>query len=364
MEFKDYKPDSKVLSNQDILKKDKKDLEKWKNPEREPESTIKVIRNSETMEIPAEETAKEPKINRRAFLKLGIVAAGSAAISKIPFSKKLENFSNNKELTSKIDMSVNEQAPEIKIKQSLKKETYEREHMLPEQILKEFVKTFEKEKRFSQQIPRDIFSDNFFIAQQFSESRYNKEDESHMKARGIFQNRVESVVEVSEYLSELQDKGLIKNYNGPIDISRETAEKMHQLLDKDDDYGRATGKLYDICMWDPDYKYNPGNKRFKNKSITDTQRYIYAQYIEGPKARLKKPSDWLPSTKPYVKNNMKLMLEILAIRKEFELAGHDPGADFDVVEVLRETDRKENRGKDIVAVAKEYLKDKGMIAKI
>ena len=42
------------LENQNISKKEKKELKKWKNTEREPDSTIKINRNGETEEIPAE----------------------------------------------------------------------------------------------------------------------------------------------------------------------------------------------------------------------------------------------------------------------------------------------------------------------
>ncbi len=129
MEFKDYKPDSKILNNQDISKKDKENRENFGQGN---EGNRKFT--DEELELIG---YKKKGMGRRRFLEIlgggmATLAGGTAII------KGIEHLTNEDAPQPKSDMSANEQAPEIKIKRSLKKETYEREHMLPEQILKEF----------------------------------------------------------------------------------------------------------------------------------------------------------------------------------------------------------------------------------
>jgi len=218
------------------------------------------------------------------------------------------------------------------------------ENMNAEEIAKEILRVFET-KEIYKKMPADVFTSDFFIAQQFQESRYKKESKSSLGASGVYQNLSSSIIDVVKYLDTLRRKEKV-DYRGPSRINHRRAEEIKKLLSKEENCGRAIGKSYLLSIYDPNYKYNqsPNKNVFIGKSPKEVQKLLMIAYHDGPSARFN-PEECSKNAKNYYRSIFNFMNEIKVIRKnlsEFDFSGEE---DYAVMLILRELDNY--RGKEI-----------------
>jgi hypothetical protein len=203
-----------------------------------------------------------------------------------------------------------------------------------------------------------VFSKDFFIAQQFQESRGDHTAESSSGARGVYQNKPDSVIDVIKYLAFLREEtkdlpeGKRCDYTGPMSISEEEAKKISSLFLKKADYGRATGKLYLLLIHDKDSGYNTGRNPdvFRSESIERQQKLLLLAYHDGPTRRCY-PQNASPDAKKYLQLVRRHMSIIVDIRDRLEKAEMSRELDYAIFKILQKLDDGENEGRMNEAVS-------------
>lgn len=287
---------------------------------------------------------EEREMSRRSFLKAAgaasIVAGGVMAFNKI--DKILDWFEEDEE-NEDIESIANGG-------EEVSKEVEKRELSEAEKIAKEILDTFNLPavgRRFDPQ----VFTKDFYMAQQFQESRGRKELESGSKAKGVYQNKADSVVEVVEYLNFLRESTADGpanervDYTGPESITMEQAEEVSEYFKEVANYGRATGKLYLQAIHDPEYKYcdgKPNKDVFRGLSPKEQQERLLIAYHDGPAQRIN-PKGATKNGRDYVKYVFEHMETIADLRDRFEKAGMSRDLDYAILKIMRELERGENR---------------------
>ncbi len=219
------------------------------------------------------------------------------------------------------------------------------ENMKAEDISEEMLRVFMK-PAVIKKMPKEIFNSDFFIAQQFQESRFNKKATSSMGAKGVYQNLPDSIIEVVRYLDNLRKKREI-DYKGPKNIDDEMARKIKNSLGKKEDWGRAAGKLYLLSIYDPDYKFNqqPNNNVFAGKTSKEVQKLLLIAYHDGPKARVNSEK-CSQNAKNYCHLVFNFMAEIKEIRKSLAEINFSGEEDYAVMKILKKLDNYRGHGQD------------------
>jgi hypothetical protein len=276
-----------------------------------------------------EDELKDP--GRRKFLKDLLIGSAGLAVSVSPLRKAFGE----------------EKKKEIKtIKPKIEKFEFN-----AEKIAQEILRAYNS-SAISCRFNPEVFTQDFFMAQQFQESRGDYQAESSSGARGVYQNKPVSVKDVIEYLAFLRKytRNLPASqrcdYNGPNSISLKEAEEISKLFLEKADYGRATGKLYLLSIHDKESKYNnsPNPDVFRSKSPERQQELLLLSYHDGPSCRLH-PEKASENAKEYVHLVKKCMKTIADIRDRFERAGISRNLNYAILKILQELDRKENRNK-------------------
>lgn len=286
-----------------------------------------------------EKDKDEEGMSRRGFLKAAgvatVAAGGVMAFNKI--DRILDLFDKDEEF---------EEIEEIEEKPRVE----QRELSEAEKIAKEILDTFNL-PAVGRRFDSKVFTKDFYMAQQFQESRGRKELESGSNAKGVYQNKADSVVEVVEYLDFLRDStadGPAEarvDYLGPETISDKQAEEVSEYFKVVADYGRATGKLYLQAIHDPEYKYcdgKPNKDVFRGLPVKEQQERLLVAYHDGPAQRVN-PKGASPNGRDYVKYVFEHMETIADLRSRFEKAGMSRDLDYAILKLMRELERKENR---------------------
>lgn len=318
---------------------------------------------------------KEERISleRRNFLKKSAIGVLGLLASMKGLDKAIDFFSQDEKQEKKnlIKDFDEQETDEIATKEpETRKPDNIPEAIKPESNLKENKGDNKHEKIFSaeelaqellrvhnssaitRRFDRNVFTKDFFIAQQFQESRGDHTAESSAGARGVYQNKPKSVIAVVKFLNLLREKtkNLPKedccDYTGPKDISIEEARKVSALFLKKADYGRAVGKLYLLVIHDQDSKYNnpPNPDVFRSKPISRQQELLLLAYHDGPPRR-RYPEKASEKAKQYVRLVKRYMEIIANLRDLFEKAEMSRDLDYAILKILQELDRKENRNK-------------------
>ncbi|OGF25043.1 hypothetical protein A2303_05470 [Candidatus Falkowbacteria bacterium RIFOXYB2_FULL_47_14] len=200
-----------------------------------------------------------------------------------------------------------------------------------------------------------VMSENFFMAQQFQESRYYSNQESSSKARGVFQVKPIAAIDDLRYLAFLNettrelpiDRRCV--YKGPGDMSFGQADEVTKLFLTNDDYGRAFGKLYSLAIHDPEFDYNTKNPDvFRGKPVKEQRDMLWLCYHDGPGVRFH-PEKASKEGIDYVKKNNMHMARIEKLRHEFESAGLPRNSNYAIIKIMRELDGVNDDKKDEVA---------------
>ena len=287
-----------------------------------------------------EQEIEDKKINRREAL--GLMAKGGAAIAGSVLGLKslnsaLKYIDKEEEKDLKEDnKSEKEESPE-------KKEA----RKIADEILRSYLSP-DIYRRFNPQ----VFTKDFFMAQQYQESRYREDAESEAGAQGVYQDKPEATMEVVKFLNFLRKNNLC-DYAGPDSIDLEKAKEIGNLFKEKGDYGRAVGKLYLLAIHDKESSYNnkPNPDVFRGKTAIEQQDLLLIAYHDGPSKRLhpEKASD---NAKEYIHLIRKHMKSIGTIRDQLDRAGMSSDLDYAIIKIMREMERKENKGKPEETVVK------------
>lgn len=310
--------------------------------------------------------------DRRKFLKWagGLAIAGSGASGAYKLAGMFsddENAKNNKpdsrkNLTQKDELTgkAREEYEALKTKQGIN--PLERE---TKNIADVFLKAYYELSR-SKFWPADVFTTDFFIAQQLQESKYKKEAESQAGALGIMQNMEVSIKDVVRYLNKLKSRGKY-NYNGPEELADKQLTEIKELIKERADYSRAFGKLYLIMLKDPQYGYGIARNEYKRGDIKETQKKLLANYNGGLGNVGNRPEGlWPRESKDYCKKVFNYMERIENIRQALKDNGFDQNNDYAVMLLAREMDKAKNKSerKQILdmyvnkIIAEQKIKDK------
>jgi len=326
---------------------------------------------------------KEEEINseRRKFLKksalgfFGVVASVKALDKVLDFfsqdvddenEKKADDINNNneniKEELDKNEIEIKKPRTKksqkisdvIKPEKSLSKGRQENlvEKILNAEEMAEEVLRVYNSPALLRRFDESIFTKDFFIAQQFQESRGDYTAESSAGARGVYQNKPESVIDVVRFLALLREKtkdlprGERCDYVGQDDISEEDAKKISALFLKKADYGRAVGKLYLLSIHDKDSKWNndPNPDVFRSKSPKKQQELLLLSYHDGP-SRRRNPQNASQDAKKYLNLVERHMRVIVDIRSRLEKAEMSKDLDYAILKILQKLDNRESRNK-------------------
>lgn len=303
-------------------------------------------------------------INRREFLKEALVKAakifGAAALYTL-YDTPL-NFNEDSNLSKdtiseplKKQQAIKENNSTVKsIEKNRKIET-------PKDIIEEILRTYGTEA-ITKRMDRSVLTEDFFMALQFQESRYNPKAESNQGAKGVFQDLPKATQNVVTYLSFLRRKGkstktgVACDYRGPDSITLKQAEEIGDLLKEKSNYGRSLGKLYCLCLHDsesayntspnPDVfrriKYDQSTKKWRHLSVEEQQDLIALAYHSGPVLRLN-PEKAGKNGKFYlalVHQHLKIIKEI---RDKLISAGMSGRNNYAIITIMQELDRGENR---------------------
>ncbi len=131
--------------------------------------------------------------------------------------------------------------------------------------------------------PKELFSDDFFISIQFQESRYKPDAVSKSGAVGIMQTKAVVIKDLMESLARFKrsNPNLIRD-EIPEKLSDEVVNEVLELIKKDANLGRATGKLYFASLL---HRYGVGKKEFERGDIRGAQKILAAAYNYGPRAK-------------------------------------------------------------------------------
>lgn len=216
----------------------------------------------------------------------------------------------------------------------------------PEKALKSFGSAYEYitrnkelEERF---LPEDLFSNDFFISIQLTESSFGKNRESHAGAMGIMQVTPVALIDTNEFLNKLKKENIIPHWL-PDDISMEEAKKMSKMAKNNDYHGRVTGKLHFANYFD---RYNIGKEPYKTGNIREAQKELAVCYNAGQgKGRelLGKSEDQWKSkkgieAKGYYRKVFNYIDRLAAIRKRFERNELESGTDYCAMLLARRMD--------------------------
>ncbi|MDA3815719.1 MAG: hypothetical protein PF549_05150 [Patescibacteria group bacterium] len=329
---------------------------------------------------------REEKVNleRRRFLKKSALGLAGFVASMKGIDKAIDFFSQDIEKENKNSPENNDDNDENEI--SIKEPKKEKPDDISEAIEPQEISEGERIKNskekisnaeemadeilrvynspaISERFDREVFTKDFFMAQQFQESRGDHTAESSAGARGVYQNKPESVVAVVRFLHLLKEKTEDFprkdrcDYSGPADISTKEAEKISALFLEKADYGRATGKLYLLSIHDKLSRYNndPNPDVFRSKSPERQQELLLLSYHDGP-SRRRNPEKASHEGKNYVRA-VKRYIEIIDnLRNLLEKAELSRDLDYAILKILQELDRRENRNKTKEVVSK-WLKE-------
>jgi membrane-bound lytic murein transglycosylase MltF len=190
---------------------------------------------------------------------------------------------------------------------------------IAEKVLEKYNELFEK----GDFVPNEIFSDNFFIATQLQESGYNSKAESSAGAFGVMQTMPITIKEVVRMLDVWKRKEGIgfacKKYD---DMTSADVQEIKNLIQEDNNYGRAFGKLYFAGL----YKIHKiGEKDFEKGDTKEAQKKLLASYNWNPKDFKKyenREKAWPKESRNYYKRifrNMEYLELVKAKTKESQI---------------------------------------------
>ena len=224
-----------------------------------------------------------------------------------------------------------------------KKEPNRRKTVSTEVVLAEEILRVSKLPAMVKRFDSKVFSDDFLLALQFQESRFNEKAVSSEGAQGKFQVMPVAIQAVVEYLEFLHGKkdGL-SDYSGPQKISLSMAKKIGNLFEKNSQYDKAIGMIYLLLIYDKDYYLNqsPNRDVFRKKSIREQQRLLLYSYQAGPGYRLT-PGKALASSREYAQNIFCFMDTIKKLRSELHKNSYPKHKiNLAIIEILRKADRE------------------------
>lgn len=214
----------------------------------------------------------------------------------------------------------------------------------------------EIKKRFDKR----VFTDDFFVALQFQESRAKTNAVSSKGAKGKYQVTPIAVKAVVEYLDDLREKNGLE-YKGPSEISQATAKKIADLFAHNPQYDEANGKLYFLSIHDKDSQYNqkPNRDVFRGKSIKTQQRLSLYCYLGGPDLRLN-PGKVDSSGRKYASNVFAYMKTSGKLRKEINHYFNFEKSEVDhmILSFMREMEEKNIDPRNLAALEKKSIRKK------
>lgn len=293
----------------------------------------------ETVDLDKRETVK----------KLGL---GIAAITSVTLGlNKMIGEIFKRYLPEQADQAESDENDKPNAKTEKHEKTEKEKRMeIAEQTAKEILRVFET-KEIQQRFDSKVLSTDFFMAQQFQESRYDTTAESDADARGVYQNKACSIQDVVDYLNFLRNSEKIParercDYNGPKAISEQEANDISLLFKNDTggNYGRAIGKLYLQAIHDKKSKFNisPNKDVFRGKSCRDQQDLLLLAYHDGP-ARRFDPKNASREGKKYLKLVRKHMKLIAELRDRLQKKGLSRKLNYAIVLLMRELEKGESK---------------------
>ena len=173
-----------------------------------------------------------------------------------------------------------------------------------------------KNKEF---FPKELLSENFFLAVQIQESNLEKDAESQAGAIGIMQVRPITVREVIRYLNILRDAGTIK-FEGPLakDLSENNISELMDLIKKNRDLSRAFGKFYFAELLN---NFEIGKRTFALGKIDQARRKILTAYNWNPdsfKKNENNESAWPLESRQYCDKVLANLSRLDSIQKEIK----------------------------------------------
>jgi len=215
-------------------------------------------------------------------------------------------------------------------------------------------------KDIKKRLNHKVFSDDFFVALQFQESRACEKAVSSKGAKGRFQVTPIAVQAVVEYLDCLKTQEKL-DYRGPGKISSAMAKQIVDLFAKNPRYDEANSKLYFLSIHDAESPYNqkPNRNVFHGKSIKEQQRLALYCYLGGPELRLN-PRRVEASGRQYVKNIFGFMKTSKKIRKNIKEIYNYQGNDVDelIISVMREMEVSNQDPRNYASLDKKIIKRK------
>jgi len=230
--------------------------------------------------------------------------------------------------------------------------------------------------------PEKLFPKDLLMAQQFQESKYDKDARSSADAVGVMQVTDNAVMDVGGHKSirsEKQDRGNDKeikkarvrkvrreregylyrlNKKGlcsvevPKSLSEQEVDKVMELMVVPD-YCRSVGKLYLMQLWDKEDGYGIGRKHFENGDIEKAQDEILACYNAGARRIKGKPKEkWLKEPRDYVEKIRKYrkMIQEITDSSERKLTSMEILKILGEVYVVRNDEKRREKINNKVAV--------------
>ena len=313
-------------------------IETWNNipDQSEAEATRKERKRQEKKQKRVEKPKKdEPDLSRRKALK--VIGVSAVALA------------GGKALSDLFDTNDKDNEETIPANESIEVENQvERELSREEEIAAEFLRVYET-LAIGRRYDPEVFTDDFFMAQQFQESRGKKEAESGMGAKGVYQMMPDATSYVADYLTDMTKRtkdlpvGQRVEYNGPAKIDETEASKIGDWYKEHVNYGRAAGKLYLLAIHDSDSKYNRGGTDvFRGKSVKEQQKLLLLSYQSGPSIRTH-PETAKTEGRKYVKFVFENMETIADLRNRLKKAGMDRKLNYAIQFILEKLDDGENK---------------------
>ncbi len=321
---------------------------------------------------------------RRRFLKgtgKFLAGAGSALVVEKGIKEKEKIAGFLQKATKGISMAIKRfrEEDQGQIAKTEKMKTKEhRKRVEIQNISDHYLLAYKELSQKSEYLPPEIFSKDFFIAQQLQESGFDKKAKSNKGAVGVMQITKPAIQDVSKYLRQLHIAGVI-DYHGPVYLKKprrrkyKSERKYKQALtnyydeykklrlkpedlltdeDIDDikfesmenaDYSRAIGKLYFMKLFDKKRGYAVGWREYQQGNIHEARRLLLACYNAGKGGvyinnHVKPETQWPKETRDYVYKIFNYMQRIKNVRQAFKERGLDPDWDYAVMSVARAMD--------------------------
>jgi len=262
-------------------------------------------------------TENEPKdISRRKFLK----GAGKAAVAFAVASSgagKVYEYATNKikeEITKESVLAEvgteddkNKIAEELaqenkdKIKKDILDTEIEGVSEKAKDIARELRRIFERVIGDERYTPKKLLNDDFYMAIQLRETKYDNSQVSNKGAVGVMQNTAISIEDLIRVMSLRKEKF---RYKGEIlDSENESPIVAKELLkivkeDKSGDFSRIFGKLYLMVLHN---EYNLGNNARTDEEYLDAQERIASSYNGGITQGKRNKNEWHEESREYAK---------------------------------------------------------------